>query len=152
MTYSPRPDAPPPKMDMYRMAWGDWLILRGQHEGGSWRTDSAGVRKRLRQIREEKPEKERPGRLANMGVVRWTPEVERVVREYNSKVAPLWAEHDSKAAPLRAEHDSKADTLRAEYDSKAAPLWAEYASRLTVLSVDEWEESERAAKGTGGSP
>ena len=141
MTYSPRPDAPPPKMDMYRMAWGDWLILRGQHEGGSWRTDSAGVRKRLRQIREEKPEKERPGRLANMGVVRWTPEVERVVREYNSKVAPLWAEHDSKA-----------DTLRAEYDSKVAPLWAEYASRLTVLSVDEWEESERAAKGTGGSP
>ena len=128
MTYSPRPDAPPPKMDMYRMAWGDWLILRGQHEGGSWRTDSAGVRKRLRQIREEKPEKERPGRLANMGVVRWTPEVERVVREYNSKVAPLWAEHDS----------------------KVAPLWAEYASRLTVLSVDEWEESERAASGTGG--
>ena len=148
MTYSPRPDAPPPKMDMYRMAWGDWLILRGQHEGGSWRTDSAGVRKRLRQIREEKPEKERPGRLANMGVVRWTPEVERVVREHDSKVAPLWAEYAAKADTLRAEYAAKADTLRAEYDSKVAPLWAEYASRLTVLSVDEWEESERAARRT----
>jgi hypothetical protein len=122
---------------------GTWFVLNYHHDGESHWCNAEQIHSRLRTIREDKPEEERPSRLKALGFVPYSKTVAETTAKYQTERAAIDAKYQTEWAALDAKIQTERAAIYAKYQTEWAAIDAKYQTEWAAL--DAKIQTERAA-------